>query len=53
MTVENVMIREISPEYVTLIFDNVFHLLVFLNVIKFYYYMNKPVYIFQKIRKVF
>jgi len=44
--VEKVMINEINPEYVTLIFDNISHPYVLSNVLKFSYYMNKPVYTF-------
>ena len=46
ITVEKVMINEINPEYVTLIFDNISHPYVLSNVLKFSYYMNKPVYTF-------
>jgi hypothetical protein len=49
--VEKVIINEINPEYVTLIFDNVSHPHFLSNILKFSYYMNKPVYIFKNFKK--
>ena len=43
--------NETNPEYVTLIFDNVSQPHLLSNILKFSYYMNKPVYIFKYFKK--